>query len=144
MVEFLCPSILRLGYPYSDRYQALFRIFTSMSESSLRVIVLSSLIDPYPEFNTEWAKCNAQTRLPIYRVRISSWISSWIFEFYTTYFVSGVVHRLEVFSRWRRTRMADRYWQFYLIYPSIAFVIVFLTGNNSWHVNECFYLWIIH
>ena len=80
MAEFLCPSILRLGYPYSDRYQALFRIFTSISESSLRVIVLSLLIDPYPEFNTEQAKCNAQTRLPIYRVRISSWISSWIFE----------------------------------------------------------------
>ena len=28
--------------------------------------------------------------------------------FYTTYFVSGVAHGLEVFSRWRRTRMADR------------------------------------
>ena len=41
----------------SDRYQALFRIFTSMSDSSLRVIVLSSLVNPYPEFNTEWAKC---------------------------------------------------------------------------------------
>ena len=45
----------------SDRYQALFRIFTSMSESSLRVIVLSSLVNPDPEFNTEWARCNAQT-----------------------------------------------------------------------------------
>ena len=28
--------------------------------------------------------------------------------FYTTYFVSGVAHRLEVFSRWRRKRIADR------------------------------------
>ena len=27
------------------------------SESSLRVIVLSSVVNPYPEFNTEWAKC---------------------------------------------------------------------------------------
>ena len=73
-----------------------------------------------------------------FQVRISSWIfelgfrvgfSSWIFElgfrvrifwrfffgfpinfqrFYTTYFVSGVAHRLEVFSRWRRKRIADR------------------------------------
>ena len=84
-----------------------------MSESSLRVIVLSSLIDPYPELKTERAKCNARTRLPIYRVRISSRVSSWIFElgyfwrdflagfpinfqwFYTTYSVSGVAHRLE-------------------------------------------------
>ena len=121
------------------------------------------------------------TRLPIYRVRISSWISSWIFEldfrvgfsswifelgfrvgfsswifelgffggiflavflmgfsinfqwFYTTYFVSGVAHRLEVFSRWKRTeRIAG------LIYSSISFVILFLTGNNSLHFNECF------
>ena len=57
---------------------------------------------------------------------ISSWISSWIFDldfrvriflagfpinfqwFYTTYFVSGIENRLEVFSRWRRTRKADR------------------------------------
>ena len=44
------------------------------------LLCLSSLVNPYPEFNTEHAKCNAQTRLPIYRVRISSWVSSWIFE----------------------------------------------------------------
>ena len=55
--------------------------------------------------------------------------------FYTTYFVSGVAHRLEVFSRWKRTeRIAG------LIYPSISFVILFLTGNNSLHFNECFKL----
>ena len=93
------------------------------------LLCLSSLVNPYPEFNTEQAKCNAQTRLPIYRVRISSWVSSWIFEldfrvriflagFFggvsnkysvsNTYSVSRVAHRLEVFSRWRRTRMADR------------------------------------
>ena len=29
-------------------------------------------------------------------------------RFYTTYFVSSVAHRLEVFSRRRRTRMADQ------------------------------------
>lgn len=40
-------------------------------------------------------------------------------------------HRLEVFSRWRRTRMADRYGQSCLIYPSIAFVAVFWSANNS-------------
>ena len=51
--------------------------------------------------------------------------------FYTTYFVSGVAHRLEVFSRWRRKRIADREGQSCLTYPSIAFVIVFLTGNSS-------------
>ena len=28
--------------------------------------------------------------------------------FYITYFVSGVAHILEVFSRWRRKRIADR------------------------------------
>ena len=71
MAEFLCPSILRLGYPYSDRYQALFRIFTSMSESSLRVIVLSSLVNPYPEFNTEWAKCIVLTLVN----KASNWIN---------------------------------------------------------------------
>lgn len=27
--------------------------------------------------------------------------------FYTMYFISGLAHRLEVFSRWRRTRIAD-------------------------------------
>ena len=52
--------------------------------------------------------------------------------FYTTYFVSGVAHRLEVFSRWRKTRIADWWGQSCLIYSSIAFEIVFLTGNNSW------------
>ena len=71
MAEFLCPSILRLGYPYSDRYQALFRIFTSMSESSLRVIVLSSLVNPYPEFNTECANCIAHTLVN----KVSNWIN---------------------------------------------------------------------
>ena len=71
MAEFLCLSILRLGYPYSDRYQALFRIFTSMSESSLRVIVLSSLVNPYPEFNTEWAKCIVLTLVN----KASDWIN---------------------------------------------------------------------
>ena len=48
--------------------------------------------------------------------------------FYTTYFVNGVANRLEVFPRWKRNwrkRIAG------LICPSIAFVIVFLTGNNS-------------
>ena len=77
------------------------------------LLCLSSLVNPYPELNTERAKCNARTRLPIYRVRISSRVSSWIFElgyfwrdflagfpinfqwFYTTYSVSGVAHRLE-------------------------------------------------
>ena len=62
-----------------------------------------------------------------FRVRISSWIFELGFFggiflavfflvgfpinfqwFYTTYFVSGVAHRLEVFSRWRRKRIADR------------------------------------
>ena len=62
-----------------------------------------------------------------FRVRISSWIfelgffsgiflavfSLVVFPinvqwFYATYFVSGVAHRLEVFSRWRRKRIADR------------------------------------
>ena len=28
--------------------------------------------------------------------------------FYTTYFISGLAHRLEVFPRWRRIRIADR------------------------------------
>ena len=55
----------------SNRYQALFRIFTSMSDSSLRVIVLSSLVNPYPEFHTEWAKCNAQTLVN----KASNWIN---------------------------------------------------------------------
>ena len=41
--------------------------------------------------------------------------------FYTTYFVSGVAHCLEVFSRWRRKRIAG------FVYPIMAFVIVFLT-----------------
>ena len=45
--------------------------------------------------------------------------------FYTTYFVSGVAHRLDVSSRRRRTRIADRLGQSCLIYPSITFVIVF-------------------
>ena len=45
--------------------------------------------------------------------------------FYTTYFVNGIANRLEVFPRWKRKRIAG------LIYPSIAFVIVFLTENNS-------------
>ena len=45
--------------------------------------------------------------------------------FYTTYFVNGVAHRLEVFPRRKKKRIAG------LIYPSIAFVIVLLTGNNS-------------
>ena len=71
-----CPSILRLGYPYSDRYQALFRIFTSMSESSLRVMVLSSLVNSYPKLNTEWAKCNAQTLVN----KARNWINWMIFS----------------------------------------------------------------
>ena len=45
--------------------------------------------------------------------------------FYTTYFVNGVAHRLAVFLRCKRKRITG------LIYPSIAVVIVFLTGNNS-------------
>ena len=28
---------------------------------------------------------------------------------YTTYFLSGVAHRLEVFSRWRRTRITNAF-----------------------------------
>ena len=64
-------------------------------------------------------------RLPIYRVRISSWIFEldfrvWSFLAGFFLFFGGVsnkfsvvlhnvlCHRLEVFSRWRRTRMADR------------------------------------
>ena len=87
--------------------------------------------------------------------------SSWIFElgfFWRDFFFFGEVsnkfsvvllnvlcHRLEVFSRWRRTRMADRYGQSCLRYPSIAFVAVFWIANNSWHfkVHGMWILWML-
>ena len=66
------------------------------------LLCLSSLVNPYPEFNTEQAKCNAQTRLPIYRVRISSWVSSWIFvldfrvRIFLARFFGGVSNKFSV------------------------------------------------